>query len=163
MIGEDPAARRAVPRRDVVCGLLVLGLLGSTAFACGPESPTEPGTGQDGDERSEPQPTPRSTSPHTAAIARLSEVPVGSGTVVAVPDGRNLVLAQPTAGSVVAYDASCTHQGAAVNAPDESGVMTCPQHQSRFRIQDGSVVNGPATRPLTKVPVAVQDDAIVLV
>lgn len=157
-----------MPRRHAVCGLLALGLLGPSAFACAPDTSDELESGPDGaNGKSQPTPsapeaTGQAASPPAPRIAKLSDVPVGSGKVVQVPDGRSLVLAQLDAGSVLAYDASCTHQGATVGPPDGSGVMSCPRHESRFRLDDGSVLNGPATIPLAKVSVAVRGDAIVL-
>jgi Rieske Fe-S protein len=38
--------------------------------------------------------------------------------------------------------------------------MNCPCHDSRFRIADGGVANGPAGRPLPAVNVTVDGGAI---
>jgi nitrite reductase/ring-hydroxylating ferredoxin subunit len=33
------------------------------------------------------------------------------------------------------------------DGPVEDGCVTCPWHDSRFHLEDGDVVRGPATRP----------------
>ena len=88
-------------------------------------------------------------------------MPVGGSTIVNGPDGTPIVIVQPTAGTFKAYDARCTHMGTTVGAP-ENGVMTCPNHGSRFNAADGSVVNGPAGSPLKSISIAVNGDSITL-
>lgn len=42
----------------------------------------------------------------------------------------------------------CTHRGGPLRAGTiEDGCVTCPWHASRFRLSDGEIVDGPATRP----------------
>ena len=49
---------------------------------------------------------------------------------------------------VIALADRCTHRGGPVHDGTlEKGMITCPWHGSRFCIEDGSVVEGPATRP----------------
>ncbi len=59
---------------------------------------------------------------------------------------------QLTAGKFTAYDATCPHQGCPVGfvSPDEG--FACPCHGSRFDAE-GHLLNGPAQRGLTPVPV----------
>jgi Rieske Fe-S protein len=92
-----------------------------------------------------------------AGLAAVSEVPVGGGIVIG---DQNIVLVQPTEGEFKAYSAACTHQGTTVNAPTDQGII-CPNHGSIFSIEDGSVVQGPATEPLPEVAVKVEGDQVV--
>src|SRR3989442_3968135 len=47
--------------------------------------------------------------------------------------------------SIYAIGAVCTHQAGPLDEGTyEDGVVACPWHGSRFRMSDGSVVNGPA-------------------
>lgn len=95
-----------------------------------------------------------------ASIA-LSEVPVGEAVVVAAL-GTRLVVAQPTAGEVVAFSAACTHAGTEV-VPDGGLELRCPNHGSRFDAGDGAaVLNGPASAPLPEVQARVEGDLILL-
>jgi Rieske Fe-S protein len=91
-----------------------------------------------------------------AAIARVSQLPVGGGLILA---DRRIVLTQPTAGTVRAFSAVCTHAGCTVSGIS-GGKITCPCHGSAFQLSDGSVANGPASQPLPSVNVTVDGDAI---
>jgi len=150
-------------RRQVLCGLVV-GLLapGALAAACGDNGNQAVST---------PTTAPRTTAPAAtttgggsgsggAELAKLSAVPVGGGVLVNGPKGKVLIV-QPSAGTVKAYDPTCTHQGTTVNPP-QSNVITCPNHGSQYNATDGSVKRGPAPLPLTAIPVRVQGDAIVM-
>jgi cytochrome b6-f complex iron-sulfur subunit len=85
-------------------------------------------------------------------LAPLSAVPVGGAYVV---QRYKIVLTQPTAGTVHGFSALCTHMGCVVAAG--SGELACPCHGSRFALADGSVIEGPAQRPLGVQPVKVVD------
>lgn len=90
------------------------------------------------------------------AIAKKSEVPVGSGVIV-----DDVVVTQPVAGEFKAFSSSCTHKGCAVSKVAD-GTIDCPCHGSKFNL-DGTVANGPATQPLEPKNIAVEGDSIVLV
>lgn len=91
-------------------------------------------------------------------VAALADVPVG-GSIDATIDGQPALIAQPTAGSVVAFSAVCTHQGCIVAAAGAE--FDCPCHGSRYDAATGEVLQGPAPDPLTPIPVAVSGDRIV--
>jgi len=92
-------------------------------------------------------------------VVALSEVPVGGAYEVSI-DGRRVIVTQPQAGTVVAFDATCTHQGCTVRATDEG--LACPCHGSVFDPATGAAVHGPATKPLADVGVAVSGADVVL-
>ncbi len=77
-------------------------------------------------------------------LAATADVPVGGGLIL--PEAA-LVITQPKAGTFKAFSAICTHQGCTVSTV-ENGTINCPCHGSQFAIADGSVVNGPAQKPL---------------
>lgn len=104
--------------------------------------------------------TPATKAPAAAgAIAALSDVPVGGAISAKGSDGKPIIVAQPTAGQVVAYTAICTHMGCTV-APSGKD-LNCPCHGSKFNALTGAVVNGPAARPLAKVDVKVEAGQVV--
>ena len=87
-----------------------------------------------------------------SATVALSSIPVG-GAVSAQLGSTPIVVSQPSAGSVVAFSAVCTHQGCTV-AP-QGKEFDCPCHGSRFDAATGDVINGPASTPLTKLTATV--------
>jgi Rieske Fe-S protein len=86
----------------------------------------------------------------TQALTPVDKVPVGGGVVT----DQGVVVTQPTAGKFLGFNAVCTHQGCTVGAVKD-GLITCPCHGSAFKIGDGSVAQGPATRPLKAIDIKV--------
>jgi nitrite reductase/ring-hydroxylating ferredoxin subunit/uncharacterized membrane protein len=65
--------------------------------------------------------------------------------------------------SIYAIGATCTHlAGPLDEGTCEDGVVTCPWHGSRFRLSDGSIVNGPAVYAAPTFAVRVRDGKIEL-
>jgi Rieske Fe-S protein len=93
----------------------------------------------------------------TTVIA-LADIPVG-GTASAKVDGQQVLLAQPTAGTVVCFSAICTHQGCTVAPAGKE--FDCPCHGSQFAAATGDVLAGPAVKPLNKIAVTVSGDSVV--
>jgi nitrite reductase/ring-hydroxylating ferredoxin subunit len=55
----------------------------------------------------------------------------------------------------------CTHRGGPLDEGEISGgCITCPWHGSTFRLSDGEVVTGPATRPQTVLEVRTIDGRV---
>ena len=87
-------------------------------------------------------------------------MPVGGAVAAKDSGGADIIVAQPTAGKVVAFSAICTHQGCAV-AIAKPTELDCPCHGSKFNALTGAVLNGPATAPLPAVPVKVSGASVV--
>ena len=105
------------------------------------------------------QPTAAPDAPPVGEdIAALADVPV-SGSIDATIKGAPALIAQPTAGQVVAFSAICTHQQCVVAAAGNE--FDCPCHGSKYDAATGDVLNGPALEPLSAIPVAVSGDRIV--
>ena len=138
-MSEDTAApgRSDTSRRALVGGLVGLGLGVPLVAACGSDGgSTDGGTTSSG------------------PIGKTSEVPVGGGTIFAAD---KVVVTQPTEGDFKAFSAVCTHQGCVV-AEIKGQNINCTCHGSTFSTADGSVVTGPATKPLEPLEVTVSGD-----
>lgn len=146
-------------RRRVLCGLAVALLApGAVAAACASDDPdADPGV----DAGAPPAPTPTSKAPDEpeGAVVKVSDVPVGGGVIVLI-SGNEVLLVQPKAGTVEAFDPVCPHQGFTVNVP-KNGTIVCPGHGSRFDASTGARKSGPAPRGLTKIPVKVTGGYVV--
>ena len=92
-----------------------------------------------------------------AVLAKTSDVPVGGGTILT---DKKIVITQPQSGTFHAFTAVCTHAGCTVGSVS-SGTINCPCHGSRFNINNGAVVNGPAASPLAPIHIQVQGTSIV--
>ena len=144
----DCPSRRGVLR--TFAGVGVTTIAAGVLVACGGSDPA-PSTGSTG----------TGGTGAAGASVPLADVPVGEAVVVDV-DGARYVLAQPVAGEVVAFSASCTHAGTTVEAA--GGLeLRCPNHGSRFDAGDGAaVLNGPAVDALPSVPASIEGDLVVL-
>ncbi len=136
-------------RRRVIAGTAGLGLATPLLAACGGDSGstgTDTGSSSDGGGSA------------GEALGPTSDVPVGGGTIFA---DQKVVVTQPDKGDFKAFTAVCTHQGCTVGKVEGDKIL-CPCHGSAFSVDDGSVVNGPATEPLAAVQISVEGDQITL-
>jgi Rieske Fe-S protein len=139
-----------VSRRTVVVGM------GAGALALGASSCSTYGTPA---ARTTGAAQPAGPSSGAAVpLAKKEDIPVGGGTVF--PDDE-VVVTQPADGEFKAFSAVCTHQGCLVNTVS-GGTINCPCHGSKYKITDGSVVAGPAPRPLAPKSVVVQGDSLLV-
>jgi Rieske Fe-S protein len=132
---EHCATRRSV----LVAGAGVVGV--AALAACG---------GKSGSRASAATGAPASAA--DGSLARLSDIPLG-GAISATSAGGPILISQPTAGTVKAFSAICTHMGCTV-APAK-GELDCPCHGSRYDLSTGAVLGGPAPKALTAVAVKV--------
>jgi Rieske Fe-S protein len=90
-------------------------------------------------------------------LAKLAELPIGGGMVL---PASKLVVTRPTANTVKAFSAVCTHQGCIVSQVAD-GTINCPCHGARFDIKTGAPVAGPARAPLAPAKVAIHGANVV--
>jgi Rieske Fe-S protein len=102
--------------------------------------------------------TPSQTAPANAVLGKTEEIPVGEGKIF---DQSQVVVTQPVKGTFKAFSSTCTHQGCQVTTV-ANGTIDCPCHGSKYSVKDGSVVAGPAPRPLPPKQITVSGDSITL-
>jgi Rieske Fe-S protein len=122
---------------------------GTGATGSGTDTGTGTGTGT-GSGAATPGETP-------VEVAQLSEIPVG-GSISSTLNGDPILLAQPVAGTVVAFSAICTHQGCVV-LPAKTE-FDCPCHGSRFDAATGKVLEGPAPSALPEIAVTLDGTSV---
>jgi Rieske Fe-S protein len=165
-----PGPALAVRRRTVLraAGLLALTGGGAAALAsCSPQTETgaPPATpaAETASPQASPSPTPDATSskpsgaraPNGPSVA-TSQVPVGGGVIL---EDADYVVTQPSKGDYKAFSKICTHQGCPV-ASVNNGIIHCNCHGSEYSIEDGSVTNPPATKPLAEAETTVSEGKV---
>lgn len=85
-------------------------------------------------------------------IAQLGEIPVNGVKLFEYPGpGDQCLLVRTSEETYVAYSQKCTHLSCAVYYSAKDNRLECPCHEGYFSIRDGSVLQGPPTRPLPRV------------
>ncbi len=97
--------------------------------------------------------------PEFVTVMKASELEEGTMKTVDVK-GTHLLVAR-IGGEVYAVSGTCTHE----NADLGLGFMieervVCPLHLSQFDLRDGRVINPPATIPLHRFNIKIEDDAL---
>jgi Rieske Fe-S protein len=149
----------AINRRRALSGSAAIALGLPVLAACGDDAdPTAADTASSSSPDAEtPSPSDEETgSGGGEVLASTTDVPVGGCFVVSA---AKVVVTQPTEGDFKAFSAICTHQGCPVESSSD-GEIPCPCHGSRFSLEDGSVLSGPATAALEPVTITVDGDSI---
>lgn len=89
----------------------------------------------------------------TVAVA---DIPVGSGIITGT-----FVVTQPVEGTFEAFSYLCTHQGLPVQQVTDAAIV-CGHHGSTFSLADGSVITGPAEKPLVAATVTRDGDTLTI-
>ncbi len=157
--GTDPAG---ATRRTLLRGAVVAGVAVPFLAACG-EGGSSPGAGSNGGSSSPSGNDGGDTVPTSGAgggstIATTADVPEGGGLILVDPQ---VVITQPTAGEFKGFSSICTHQGCPVDNVSD-GTINCICHGSRYSIEDGSVVGGPAPSPLPEEKLTVTGSDVTL-
>jgi Rieske Fe-S protein len=97
-------------------------------------------------------------------VANAGEIQVGAVKLFEYPKpGEQCIMVRTADDSYVAYSQKCTHLSCAVYYSREGDRLECPCHQGYFSVHDGSVLQGPPTRPLPRVVLERQGDELIAV
>ena len=142
----SPQSRRTL-FRGAALGAVAVPLIA----ACGSEESATPSGGG----AESPSAAGGSSGGASGSLAKTSDIPVGGGKIFG---DEKVVVTQPSDGDFKAFSSTCTHQGCQVATVTKTINCTC--HGSKFSIEDGSVEDGPADKPLPEKKVTVTGDEI---
>lgn len=84
------------------------------------------------------------------------DTPVGDGVVI-----DSYIVTQPEEDKFAIFPSPCPHQNGRI--PEVSnGVMTCPDHNSRFDITTGEIVADPSRRPAGQAPLLAEGTKLIV-
>jgi Rieske Fe-S protein len=160
---QTETARSRATRRGVLAGAGLAGLAGAiSACSSGTSSSSAgsamPASGAGGASAAASAAATASGGTGKNVLAATTDIPVGGGKVFS---GEQVVVTQPESGQFRAFSAVCTHMQCLVDQV-ANGTIDCPCHGSEFSVKDGSVVQGPATKPLPAASIKVSGDDIIL-
>ena len=147
-------------RRDVLvaaglgAGALTLAACGGSSTPAAAPAPAASGTTSAGSAAGS-----AAAAPGGNTLVALSKVPVGGAVAASDANGKPIIVAQPSAGKVVAFSAICTHMGCTVKVAGAE--LDCPCHGSKYNALTGAVINGPAPAPLPPVTVEISGADVV--
>ncbi len=70
-------------------------------------------------------------------------------------------VVKSNSGEITAFSPTCTHLGCAYHYDAGKGDFVCPCHASEFSL-DGTVLSGPAPRPLDRFETKIEDSKLFL-
>lgn len=93
------------------------------------------------------------------ALGALADFPEGTPVATEARGWKLLVLRH--AGGVSVVENRCTHAATRLDTGrTKDCVVSCPLHGARFDLRDGSVLKGPATRPLVTFAARVEHEQV---
>lgn len=126
--------------------------VGNKTFVC---------TERNGRLRWQPKKVETAQTATTVRVLDAAALAVGTSRVVNVADprgGTSGVVVTRTSSGISAFRVNCTHAGYPVER--RGAVLECDLHGSKFDPATGQVVNGPATRALTRYSAREADGGI---
>jgi Rieske Fe-S protein len=103
----------------------------------------------------------RRGEPPIVKIANRSQLPIGGAMVFHYPDeSEPCLLVVADSNTLVAYSQKCTHLACAVVPDKQAGRLLCPCHHGYFETSTGRPLAGPPRRPLPRVTLRVERDAV---
>ena len=97
--------------------------------------------------------------PEYVKVCELSDIPTGS--MFPFDIGEKRIMIVNVEGTLYAVDRICTHETADLSTGFLiDSEVTCPLHLSRFDLENGTVKNPPATKPLNTYRLKVEGTTV---
>ena len=155
LAGTVGAAIFGHTKTDIATGAPPSGPIGSASTASSPTLPITPVPSLASTVA--PGVRPTSTTAPGMLVASVSQL--ASGRTVTFVDpitGDPGIVLKLADGSIVAFDAVCTHAGCTVEYDPSYRLLVCPCHGAAFDpSHDAQVVEGPTNQPLAAIPIHV--------
>ena len=103
---------------------------------------------------------PGSEAKAQALILRKSDVPVGGAKNIVFNNTPAIIFNSKDKG-YIALSKVCTHLGCIVEYSSENKILVCPCHAGIYDLE-GNVRSGPPPKSLTRLPVKVEGENIVI-
>jgi thiosulfate dehydrogenase (quinone) large subunit len=140
-----------------LAGTIGASLFGRPSAELGAVTPSSSPTGDSGALSSPSAIDATPGAPSGPLVGRVSQL--ASGRTIAFSDpntGDPGVLLKLRDGTIVAFDAVCTHAGCTVEYDQPSGYLVCPCHGAAFDpAKQAQVIAGPTNQPLAPIPIHV--------
>ena len=102
-------------------------------------------------------PAAAAQGPEVVRVCRVSDLSPGNSFLFTYRDDRDrCVLVRTGKGEWRAYRQACTHLGCAVRWDGRQ--LECPCHNGAFEVERGFPIQGPPTRPLSRLEVELRPD-----
>jgi cytochrome b6-f complex iron-sulfur subunit len=95
--------------------------------------------------------------PTAFGVGKPADFPVNS---ITADYDRKVYIVRTEVG-FFALSAVCTHLGCITRWLEDEGIIACPCHGSKFG-KDGSLVQGPAPRPLRRIAIRLEDRELIV-
>jgi Rieske Fe-S protein len=105
---------------------------------------------------------PPETRQEKALLAKLADLPVGSGRLFKGVHGNDLIAVRLGEKDVKVFSSICTHLGCHVQWDAQAKNFLCPCHMGRFDTS-GKVISGPPPAPLPAFPTKVDGESVFVV
>lgn len=145
----------AGPSRRTLLGVSAAACSACVLAACAPSGSGSGESATGGGGQGSPAPGAASGTP--VQVLKLADVAVGDS-ASGEANGQKLLVYRPDQKTVEAFSAICTHQGCTV-AP-AGAEFHCPCHGSVYSAENGTVLDGPAPKPLPRYAAAIDGDWI---
>ena len=95
-------------------------------------------------------------------LGSLADIGIGEVKLFSYPTPEDpCILIRTEANQYVAYSQKCTHLSCAVYFASQQNRIECPCHEGYFSVKDGSVLQGPPPRPLSRIILRREGDDLI--